>query len=43
MIRKCMQDEKDVHRNIAKNVNALEKDVENIDDDDNYSLQVIKR
>ena len=43
MIRKCMQDEKDVHKNIAKSVDALEKDLENIDDDDNYSLQVIKR
>ena len=42
VIRKCMQDEKDVHKNIAKSVDALEKDVENMDDD-NYSLQVIKR
>ena len=41
MIRKCMEEEKDVHKNIVKSFDALEKDVGNIDDD--YSLQVIQR
>ena len=42
VVRRCMQDEKDIHENIAKSFDALEKDAESINDD-GYSLQVIKR